>query len=250
MRMNTFILNTIAFKEQLDRGISQSKLVIPTVKLGFGAIEIRQEYLRDDQQELKEIADSAAENGLAVYLSINDNIIVDGKINPQLSKYLRMMNDLGSSHLKMNIGPLTGVKPSFFVAELRKKLPSNCILTVENNQTLADSKLSITRDFFKMLARNGIHNLHYCFDIANWSWLDATADEAAVDLAPVTTYLHLKNVDQQDGQLTVTSLEEGRLDWRKLIDRFDNVTEYGFEYASDAATLKNDLSLVNKYLES
>ena len=248
--MNTFILNTIAFKEQLDRGSSQSKLVVPTAELGFDAIEIRQEYLQDDQQELKAIADLAAKNGLAVYLSINDNIIVDGEINPQLPKYLRMMNDLGSNHLKMNIGPLTGVNSSSLVAELKQQLPSSCSLTVENNQTLADSKLSVTRDFFKMLAGSGIDNLHYCFDIANWSWLDATADEAAADLAPVTTYLHLKNVDQQDDQLTVTSLEEGQLYWRKLIDRFDNVSEYGFEYASDAATLKNDLSLVKEYLES
>lgn len=249
MRMNTFVLNTIAFKEQLDRGISQLELVSPTATLGFDAIEIRQEYLRDDQQELKKIADLSSAKGLAVYLSINDNIIVDGEINLQLPKYLQMMDSLGSNHLKMNIGPLTAVNPSTFITELKAKLPVSCNLTVENNQTLADSKLSVTRDFFKMLAGSKIDNLHYCFDIANWSWLDATADEAAVDLVPVTTYLHLKNVDQQDGQLTVTSLEEGRLDWRELIDSFNNVTEYGFEYAGNITTLKNDLSLVKKYLE-
>ena len=43
--MSTYVLNTIAFKNDLDNGVSQSKLVEKVEQLGFDAIEIRNEFL-------------------------------------------------------------------------------------------------------------------------------------------------------------------------------------------------------------
>lgn len=248
-KMSTFILNTIAFKKDLDNEVSQADFVLPTHKLGFDAIEIRQEYLHGNEEELTKINSLANQNGLQVYLSVNDDLLVNNSFNPKLADYLHMLDALGSNHLKMNIGPLNKANTKLIKTKLIDLLPSNCFLTLENNQTLEDSNLENTVKFFQLLNTTGVKNIHYCFDIANWSWLDASAEEAAKALSQVTTYLHLKNVGNENGHLTVTSLDEGELNWRRLISLFSNIQEFGFEYSADLETLSKDLGTLKQVLK-
>ncbi|MCH3922089.1 sugar phosphate isomerase/epimerase family protein [Limosilactobacillus sp.] len=247
--MSTFILNTIAFKKELDNGVSQSNFVSATHELGFDAIEIRQEYLHGNEEELTEINKLANQNGLQVYLSVNDDLLVNDSFNPKFADYLHMLKSLGSNHLKMNIGPLDKANTELIKSKLIDLLPSNCVLTLENNQTLEDSNFENTVKFFQLLNTTDVENIHYCFDIANWSWLDASAEKAAKALSPVTTYLHLKNVNNENGHLTVTSLDEGKLDWCQLIGLFSNVQEFGLEYSADLKTLSKDLGTLKQFLK-
>lgn len=246
---NTYILNTIAFQSRFQAGERQEDVVGVVKELGFDAIEVRNELLTGGDEEITRIANLAQEAGLDVYYSVNDVLVDSEHLTSNLSRYIHEMRLLGSNHLKMNIGKLTKVTSQTLQDELVPLMDGSFELNLENNQTLADSSLDTTRAFYQLASQVELPDVHYCFDIANWSWLDASADQAAVALNPVTTYLHLKNETTVAGKLTVTPLEEGDLDWRKLLASFDNVNAYGFEYAGNEATIKQELVLLKEYLE-
>lgn len=239
--MTAFILNTIAFKDLLDTGINQAELVTRVKDMGFNAIEIRNEYLTGELDELHQIAENAMAANLDVYYSINDILVVGSEINPKIDRYYQEMKALNSRHLKMNIGDLSALKFDLFVKRLTDLMDGSFELTLENNQTLSDSSLDTTRAFFQIISNTSLKDIHYCFDIANWKWLDAEPVEAAKALAPVTTYLHLKNMKKIDGRLEVTSLEEGEIDWLELLGEFTGINSMGLEYFGDPATIKQDL---------
>lgn len=247
--MPTYVLNTIAFKDQLEAGRSQAELVKQVKKLGFDAIEIRNEFLTGDEQELIAIAKQATDLNLETYYSVNDNLVEGTALNHFFEQYLHEMRLLNATHLKMNIGKIDNLNFSVFVKRLSMFLDGSFELDLENNQTLADSSLQSTKAFFNLISQSELKQIHYCFDIANWYWLDVSPEVAADALAPLTTYLHLKNAKDIDGGLTVVSLEEGKLDWRKLVAQFDEIDSFGLEYAGDTTTVATDLQRLKELVE-
>lgn len=241
-----YILNTIGFKDQLDQGVSQKDLVPSVKEMGFDVIEVRNEFLTGDESELVDICKAANESGLDVFYSVNDVLINDDGLNPLLDKYVNEMQILGSDHLKMNIGRLSQVDDQALNDRLFNLLDGSFQLKVENNQTIQDSGLELTKKFLDKMASFQLSDVSYCFDIANWAWLDASPADAADVLAPYTTYLHMKNYQNSQEQLSVTSLEEGELNWRQLIQKFDDISEVGLEYAGDVSTIKQDLKLLKQ----
>lgn len=247
---NTYVLNTIAFQSRYQVGQSQEDIIEITKNLGFDAIEIRNELLTGGDEEIIHIANHAEQVGLDVYYSVNDNLIIGEHLNPELTRYIYEMHLLKSHHLKMNIGGLTKITSKTFQDELIPLMVGNFELNLENNQTLADSSLDTTRAFYQMASQIELPDVHYCFDIANWSWLGVSVEQAANALNSVTTYIHLKNKTTVNGQVKVTSLEEGALDWRKLLTKFRDVNTYGFEYIGDEEAIKQELILLKNFLEN
>lgn len=242
-----YVLNTIAFKKQLRSKMSQANLIEAARDLGFSSTEIRSEFLSDNSDELKQIAHFSVSFSEPINYSVNDTLIKDNHFNPKFDEYVKQMKTMGAQELKMNIGQLKGIDEQAFVNELAQKMTGDFKLVVENNQTMADSNLQNTQHFFEMLGTDPhFSDVSYCFDIANWSWLDATAEEAAKALSSVTTYLHLKNVVEATKE--VVSLDKGDLDWRKLVQQFPQVNEIGFEYAAEPNVLKADLHNVKQIL--
>lgn len=241
-----YILNTIGFKDQLDQGVSQKDFVSSVKEMGFDAIEVRNEFLSGDEAELVAIKEAADKNQLDVFYSVNDVLVTGNALNPKLDKYIEEMQVLGSDRLKMNIGSLSAIDDETLKDGLSKALDGSFELKVENNQTIEDSGLELTKSFLKKMRDFKFADVSYCFDIANWAWLDASSEEAADVLADDTTYLHMKNFKGYEGQLSVTSLEAGELDWRQLIQKFDRVSEVGLEYAGDDSTIEQDLELLKQ----
>ncbi|WAE46286.1 hypothetical protein OUY26_12330 (plasmid) [Levilactobacillus brevis] len=245
---NEFILNTIAFKNDLDDGVSQANFVNIVAKLGFDAIEIRNEFLFGNNEELDKISQNANAAGLDVYYSVNDVLIKQGRVNDQLTKYKDEMKRLSAKHLKLNIGDISSMNFALINQQLKSFLNGKFDLVLENNQTIADSNLTNTEAFFKELDNSLYHQIYYCFDIANWKWLHENIDSATKILSGYTKYLHLKNVVGNSDHYTVTSLDEGSLDWRSLINQFRNVDQYGIEYTGQTKTIKSDLEAIKKTL--
>lgn len=244
--MSTYVLNTIAFKKDLDNGVSQSRLVEKVKQLGFDAIEIRNEFLNGSKNERLAIAKEAQKLGLEVFYSVNDVLVTGDHLNNKALDYVTEMRELNSSHLKLNIGSLSDISKEELLKGLAAILDGQFEIAVENNQTLADSSLAITKKFFEIIQDAGIKDVHYCFDIANWIWLDTDVDQAADDLKQFTTYLHLKNAVRDQGELKTVPLEDGDLNWRALIKKFPFAHDFGLEYAGDAETIANELGLVKE----
>ena len=156
------------------------------------------------------------------------------------------MKELNSSHLKLNIGSLSDISKNELIEGLKSVLDGQFEINVENNQTLADSSLAVTKKFFEIIQDTDIQDIHYCFDIANWIWMGIDVEQAAEELKQVTTYLHLKNAAKVQDELTTVPLEDGDLDWRSLVKEFTNAKVFGLEYAGEPQTIANELKLVKE----
>lgn len=244
--MSTYVLNTIAFKKDLDNGVSQSRLVEKVKQLGFDAIEIRNEFLNGSKNERLAIAKEAQKLGLEVFYSVNDVLVTGDHLNNKALDYVTEMKELNSSHLKLNIGSLSDISKNELIEGLKSVLDGQFEINVENNQTLADSSLAVTKKFFEIIQDTDIQDIHYCFDIANWIWMGIDVEQVAEELKQVTTYLHLKNAAKVQDELTTVPLEDGDLDWRSLVKEFTNAKVFGLEYAGEPQTIANELKLVKE----
>lgn len=242
--MANFIINTAGFKKPDDSTLDQKAVISKACELGFSAIEIRNELLNGTEKELINIASEAKRIGIQVYYSVGAVLFRDNALNSDLKRYLTQMRMLGSNHLKMNLGQFKK-NQNHLIDELNSYLDGTFELSIENNQTSIESNLSETIDFFKQIKNS---NVYYCFDLANWEWLDSSVDEATKALESMTKYLHLKNVTEVNGKKVVTTLEKGNLDWQKLVKTFKQVDQYGFEYYADENTLKSELELLKNCL--
>ena len=88
------IINSIVFKEALEAGISQSDLLDQVHSLGFKRFEVRREFLRDIPQELGLLKAKANQLGLALFYSVNEDLLVEGRLNPSLDALLQETQDL------------------------------------------------------------------------------------------------------------------------------------------------------------
>ena len=241
---NKFIVNTAAFKKESSSKLDQAAQIHQAKELGFAAIEIRNELLDGSLEELERISQQAQAEQLEVYFSVGDVLFKDQHLNPAFEQYLEQMRNLGAQYLKMNLGNFSHSNASAG-AQLNDYLDGSFHLYLENNQTPNESDLQKTIAFFQ---QNTCSDISYCFDIANWEWLQADVYEAAKQLAPVTDYLHLKNFVYDNSKKKVTSLEKGILDWRRIIKIFTQVNQFGFEYYAEPTILQSDLELVQQSL--
>lgn len=245
--MCSYVINTIAFKDKLKKGISQADIIEESKKMGFDVIEVRSEFLNGRPEELERIKKVSERKNIGVFYSVNDVLYKNGQLNSKLPHYVKQMHQMGASNIKLNLGKCGYLNS----AGLVRLLDGTFSLKIENNQTLAESDLVATQRFFRLIEGAAIPHISYCFDIANWSWLSATANEAAVALANVTDYVHLKNEMLIDRRRQVTdSLEKGDLDWRSLIKLLPMARYLGFEYASTPEVIAEDLEQVKSFLSS
>ncbi|AXX65510.1 sugar phosphate isomerase/epimerase [Bombilactobacillus bombi] len=242
----TFIINTAAFKTPDCQSLNQLSKISEAKQLGYSAIEIRNELLTGDNQELIAIATKAKELNIEVYFSVGDVLFSNNELNPKLSRYIEQMHLLDSRNLKINLGIFDSTNQNNLVEQLSQIIDNSYSIYIENNQTPIESDLQQTIEFFRIIPKT--FNISYCFDIANWEWLNTNVYNAAKELAPVTRYVHLKNISDKNGKKEVTSLSQGILDWQRLIQILNMTDKFGFEYYAEPDILKSDLALVKHSL--
>lgn len=238
--MTHFILNTIALVDKLNSGYSQSQLIPLAHDMGFNAIELRDEFLQET--DIFNVVQQAQKYNIEVYYSVNEPLIKDGHFNQHFFDHLKVSQKLHSKHLKMNIGSLKNFD-AVFPQDFSKVIAQDVFFTVENNQSQVDSNLNNTLHFFEII-NNQRMPITFCFDTANWLWLDTNPITAIEKLASNVSYLHLKNVSNESGVLATTqSLENGAISIPSIISKC-TVQDYGFEYQSNIDQLTQDLQVI------
>lgn len=239
------ILNTIAFADLWKMGRSQVDFVPMTAELGFDGIEIRSEMLQAPETECLKIAETAKVYGLETYYSVNAALVCGSRLHPHLDKYMQQAAMLRASHIKFNVGDVSAyqgnLKEEFYLAGKF----TDCAVNVENNQSLADSRLENIEQFFSLVSESGA-DIGFCFDLANWYWTESDPLTAAERLASVTRYIHLKSKTEQTGKRQVTSLAAGEIDWRTLLQKFQPGLPMALEYAAAAEVLLQDVTLLKQ----
>lgn len=228
MEKKQLVLNTITMKEQLDQGISQVELLSLIYDLGIRTVEIRREFIRNSEQELKELKKRANSLGITLFYSVNDEVVKKNQVNQKLAQYVHELKIMGGKAIKFNVGNFSNFQGDL-AKELAPLLDLSYSFTVENNQVLTHSNLQNIVKFFSS-AKESALPITFVFDVANWYWLNENPLEAAGLLDDVTHYIHLKNYLIADNELVTVPLLEGEMDWADIVSHLHHVNYIGLEY--------------------
>ncbi len=238
----TLILNTWIFEQDVKSGVLQQDLVDRVSDLGADGIEIRREYFKDLETEIKEVGKRAQERGLIVNYSVPDVVFLEnGTLNPDLPKYFAEGEAMGISKIKFNTGYFDNFNGDL-VTEL-KQLPIDQIeMNVENDQTSVSGTIDAISNFLGEAYKLGLTQVGYVYDLGNWAFTHGDAFDAAKKLSRYTHYIHLKNTIETNGELqTSADLNEGLFNWVDLVNRLPKNVQYALEYP-----MKSDEQIVEQ----
>lgn len=239
MNRQAIILNTIVFQEQLEQGCGQVDFLETVQALGLKRLEIRSEFLKGGQEELLDLRRRADELGISLFYSANVDFLQGDRVNPDLVTYCQEAECLGAPFLKVNIGDGRAISRDT-LEKWWSSFSPKMEIRLENNQDPLAARLANCRRVMELIQEVGLP-LSFIFDTANWVFVGDSPVEAAELLAPVTTYLHCKNVKQKGGILQVSSFFDGELDLASLIETFPRVDYLALEYPTSPQQLTADL---------
>lgn len=237
-------INTLVYKQELDKGVLQSKL-LPIIKKYTNLIEIRREYI-SSPQEFTALRDIAIQEKINLYYSIPDKITINHQLNPKFIQYLQEAHDMLCTHIKFNIGDLPTCSQDILlqIDKLSKKYQIS--ITIENDQTIENGTLSYVFNTLNHLQKYN-SSIGYTFDIGNWCWQKENPQEAFSQLQQFISVIHLKTVDNLLMPST-TLLHKGCINWQNmLLSTNDNIPLF-LEYPIAPYHLEQEITTVIKYL--
>ncbi|MGT2717803.1 sugar phosphate isomerase/epimerase family protein [Streptococcus oricebi] len=240
MKKEDLILNTIVFKEYLDRGLVQKDLLELAHSLGVRRVEIRREFIQDLAGELQSIREKADQLGIQLFYSVNEDFIVEAAINPLLPQLREEASILGAPFVKLNTGDASKISIET-LAKLLPDLQEGVGVRVENNQTPGHASLKNCSLTMQKIKEANLP-LSFVFDTGNWAWLGESPLRAEEVLGDYTSYLHCKNYQKTDQGIGVTSLFKGEIDILAMLTRFKDVDLIALEYPCPIDTLKADIA--------
>ena len=91
MMSNRLVLNFLVFADRVAEGELQADLLQEAADLGFSKVEIRREYFQKIDEEIPVIQSEATRLKLQLFYSVPDEVYIQGKINPKLEQYHRLL---------------------------------------------------------------------------------------------------------------------------------------------------------------
>lgn len=240
MKKEDIIINTIVFKESLDKGISQLELLETIHELGFKKVEIRREFLTDISQDLTHIRQKANQLDLKLYYSVNEDLFVDGKVNSELPRLFEELDILEAPFIKLNTGSAKGISPSTW-EELKRITAVSKPIKVENNQDPINARIKNCQKIMEEITQHDLP-ISFVFDTANWVFVGDEVDAAISALGSYTSYLHCKNYTSKGKGLALTNLFNGDIDMLDLMSHFPKVSCLALEYPSSEESLLKDVT--------
>ncbi|AZZ60588.1 sugar phosphate isomerase [Oenococcus sp. UCMA 16435] len=248
MQNNQIVANTLLLQHQHDDGKTQIELVKQLTELGVWNIEVRREYFLNNLKEMQALNCVKLGKRLTLFYSVPDVIFKSGYINPKLLQYFAEAALFGASYVKLNIGAFDSYQGNL-KQELGTIIPKNIQLNVENDQTeLSGSAEKIA--FFLDAAKKADLNIGFVNDLGNWIFTKQDAVFSSKKLFPYTRYIHLKNYIIENQQVKTVPINDGSLDWKKLLDNFNGTLPIALEYpVNSIEDLKSDIKSLEGYLE-
>lgn len=227
MKQENLVINTLVFDELINKGTYQIDLLDRIHELGIKKVEIRREYLRDED-ELTELKEKAKGLGMELFYSVPD-ILFQGKLLDQdtLVRYFEEYNMLGAKQLKIVAGYAEA--PSEEEMEMLEELMEEYYihhLTLENDQSDYSTPEKLQR-LLQQLLDIGIPAA-LTFDTGNFLIIGEDSVKAAETLKEDVSFVHMKNVNADTHELTL--LDEGDVPMFDVIEVFPEDIHYAIEY--------------------
>ena len=227
---------TAAYGADRVREAGGQRAMLPVIAAaGADGVEIRRElFTSEELQTLPALGESIELLGLLTCYSAPAPLFTaDGKLNPDLSRYLAEASTLNALWLKVSLGHFQDKQPLDALRALLNE--SGMALVVENDQTDCGQLAPMQR--FKAACRVMSLPITLTFDMGNWLWVGDSPEEAARHLAPAVSYIHVKAAVAHNAQFRAVAPDNADARWLALLDRLPSDAPRGIEFPLEGADL-------------
>lgn len=227
---------TAAYGADRVRQAGGQRAMLPVIAgAGADGVEIRRELFSSDElMALPALGESIELLGLlACYSAPAPLFMPDGTLNPDLPRYLREASILNALWLKVSLGHFSEKHP---LEDLRTLLDeSGMTLVVENDQTDCGQLAPMQR--FKAACRVMALPVTLTFDMGNWLWVGDSPEEAARQLAPAVSYIHVKAAVPHKAQFRAVAPDQTDSRWQDLLNQLPADAPRGIEFPLEGTDL-------------
>lgn len=227
---------TAAYGADRVRQAGGQRAMLPVIAgAGADGVEIRRELFSSDElMALPALGESIELLGLlACYSAPAPLFMPDGTLNPDLPRYLREASILNALWLKVSLGHFSDKHP---LEDLRTLLDeSGMTLVVENDQTDCGQLAPMQR--FKAACRVMALPITLTFDMGNWLWVGDSPEEAARQLAPAVSYIHVKAAVPHKAQFRAVAPDQTDSRWQDLLNQLPADAPRGIEFPLEGTDL-------------
>ena len=227
---------TAAYGADRVRQAGGQRAMLPVIAgAGADGVEIRRELFSSDElMALPALGESIELLGLlACYSAPAPLFMPDGTLNPDLPRYLREASILNALWLKVSLGHFSDKHP---LEDLRTLLDeSGMTLVVENDQTDCGQLAPMQR--FKAACRVMALPVTLTFDMGNWLWVGDSPEEAARQLAPAVSDIHVKAAVPHKAQFRAVAPDKTDSRWQDLLNQLPADAPRGIEFPLEGTDL-------------
>lgn len=227
---------TAAYGADRVRQAGGQRAMLPVIAgAGADGVEIRRELFSSDElMALPALGESIELLGLlACYSAPAPLFMPDGTLNPDLPRYLREASILNALWLKVSLGHFS---EKHRLEDLRTLLDeSGMTLVVENDQTDCGQLAPMQR--FKAACRVMALPVTLTFDMGNWLWVGDSPEEAARQLAPAVSYIHVKAAVPHKAQFRAVAPDQTDSRWQDLLNQLPADAPRGIEFPLEGTDL-------------
>ncbi|HAV1762869.1 sugar phosphate isomerase/epimerase [Enterobacter hormaechei] len=227
---------TAAYGAEQVRQAGGQRAMLPVIAgAGADGVEIRRELFSNDElMALPALGESIELLGLlACYSAPAPLFMPDGTLNPDLPRYLSEASALNALWLKVSLGHFSDKQP---LEALRTLLDeSGMTLVVENDQTDCGQLAPMQR--FKAACRVMALPVTLTFDMGNWLWVGDSPEEAARQLAPAVSYIHVKAAVPHKAQFRAVAPDQTDSRWQDLLNQLPADAPRGIEFPLEGTDL-------------
>lgn len=239
------IVVTAAYGYAHVRAAGGQIAMLPVIaRAGADGVEIRREMFTDSElNALPELAAAIDSQGLlACYSAPEPLFLDDGSLNPHLPALLQEARTLNALWLKVSLGHFERKEP---LETLRTWLEAcDMPLVVENDQTSCGQLPPMQR--FKAASKVLSLPVRLTFDMGNWLWVGSCPQEAARQLAPAVSYIHVKAATPHHDSFRAIPPDPTQTDWLDVLRLLPADAPRGIEFPLEG----DDLTAVTRrYVE-
>ena len=213
-------LNAFDRFEVLKKG--QTSFIRLIAESGAFGIEIRRELLSEQDPSLDSIRQEIEQHRLfTVYSAPIELWKEDHGLNEkEINEIFQEGRALGAQWIKVSLGHFQKGQSSLMELNTFLNQHQGIQLLVENDQTRHGGNVNQLTSFFESASEQGTP-VKMTFDAGNWYYSGQDVDDALSKLAPYVHYLHLKQVEDDNGEfITVPLQKDGSHSWEKVMNSF------------------------------
>jgi sugar phosphate isomerase/epimerase len=223
-------LNAFDRVEVLKKG--QTSFIKLIAESGAYGIEIRRELFSNQDPSLDSMKQEMEKRQLfTVYSAPVELWKEDHLLNEQeLTTIFQEGIKLGAKWIKVSLGHFDNNQSSVSTLNSFLNQHLEIQLFVENDQTLHGGNINNLKSFFESATAQNVP-VKMTFDAGNWYYSKQDVDNALSQLSHYVHYLHLKQVDQKNGELVTVPLQKGiGHSWERVMNSLPTILVKALEF--------------------